>query len=106
MPPQTRLGDMSQIPACAHGCIICPHTAVGPAVNGSPDVFTNNRPSIRVGDPGVHAVCCNSNTWTADQGSATVFINSKAAHRQGDADKHCGGMGKMITGSNNVIVGG
>jgi uncharacterized Zn-binding protein involved in type VI secretion len=39
-------------------------------------------------------------------GSTTVFINNKAAHRMGDQDKHCGGMGQMIEGSTNVIVGG
>jgi uncharacterized Zn-binding protein involved in type VI secretion len=39
-------------------------------------------------------------------GSSTVFINGKAAHRMGDQDKHCGGMGQMIEGSTNVIVGG
>jgi hypothetical protein len=35
-----------------------------------------------------------------------VFINSLKAHRQGDADTHCGGSGKLIIGSPNVIVGG
>jgi len=106
MPPQGRLGDKSQVPADAHGCIACPHPCIGPAVGGSPDVMTNSRPSLRVGDPGVHAACCGPNTWTAAAGSGTVFINNKAAHRLGDADTHCGGSGKLIEGSNNVIVGG
>lgn len=106
MPPQGRLGDKSMVPADAHGCPACPHPAIGPAVGGSPDVFVNKRPALRVGDPGVHAACCGPNTWTAQQGSGTVFINGKAAHRLGDADKHCGGMGKLIEGSGNVIVGG
>jgi uncharacterized Zn-binding protein involved in type VI secretion len=33
------------------------------------------------------------------------MINSKPAHRMGDATKHCGGSGKLIAGSSNVIVG-
>ena len=106
MPPQGRLGDMSQVPVDSHGCPACPHPCTGPAIGGSPDVFTNNMPSLRVDDPGVHAACCGPNTWTCQQGSATVFINNKAAHRMGDADKHCGGMGKLIGGSSNVITGG
>jgi uncharacterized Zn-binding protein involved in type VI secretion len=63
-------------------------------------------PALRVGDKGVHAACCNGNYWEATAGSGTVFINNKKAHRQGDADKHCGGQGKLIMASTNVIVGG
>jgi uncharacterized Zn-binding protein involved in type VI secretion len=94
------------VPADAHGCVACPHPCVGPAVGGSPDVFTNSRPSLRVGDPGVHAACCGPNTWECQAGSGTVFINNKKAHRLGDADKHCGGSGNLIEGSSNVITGG
>ncbi len=106
MPPQARLGDKSQIQADAHGCPACPHPCVGPAIVGSADVMVNTRPAIRVGDKGIHGVCCGPNMWTAQAGSGTVFVNSKAAHRLNDADQHCGGMGKMIDGSNNVITGG
>jgi uncharacterized Zn-binding protein involved in type VI secretion len=67
--------------------------------------MVNSKPALRVGDPGVHSACCGGNTWTAAAGSATVFINNKAAHRLGDADTHCGGSGKLIEGSGNVIVG-
>jgi uncharacterized Zn-binding protein involved in type VI secretion len=98
--------DKSQVPACAHGCPACPHPATGPAIIGSPDVITNMMPSLRVGDKGMHAVCCNTNTWEATKGSGTVFINSKAAHRLGDTDKHCGGSGQLVEGSSNVVVGG
>jgi uncharacterized Zn-binding protein involved in type VI secretion len=79
---------------------------VGPAISGSPNVNTNNRPSLRVGDSGVHAACCGPNTWQTVQGSGTVFINSKPAHRLGDSVQHCGGMGQTIEGSGNVITGG
>ena len=106
MPPQSRLGDKSNVPVDAHGCPACPHPGVGPAIVGSPDVFVNYRPALRVGDKGIHAACCGPNTWEAIVGSATVFINYKAAHRLGDLDKHCGGVGQMIEGSNNVITGG
>lgn len=106
MPPQSRLGDKSKIPVDVHGCLSCPHTAVGPAIEGSPDVMINGRPALRVGDHGVHAACCGSNTWEAKTGSGTVFINGKAAHRLNDVDQHCGGIGQMIEGSDNVITGG
>ena len=106
MPPQARLGDKSQVPADAHGCPACPHPCIGPAVQGSPDVMVNGRPAIRVGDKGVHAACCGPNMWTAAQGSGTVMINNMQAHRMGDQDSHCGGNGKMVEGSDNVITGG
>jgi hypothetical protein len=35
----------------------------------------------------------------------TVFINGKGAHRMGDPTRHCGGIGQLIEGSPNVIVG-
>ena len=105
-PAQCRLGDKSQVPSDGHGCPACPHNCVGPAVAGSPDVFVNSLPAIRVGDPGVHAACCGPNTWTAKDGSSSVFINGQAAHRKDDADTHCGGNGRMIEGSSNVFTGG
>ncbi len=106
MPPQGRLGDKSQVPADAHGCPACPHPCVGPAIQGSPNVNVNSRPALRVGDTGVHAACCGPNMWTAQAGSGTVNINGMKAHRLGDADTHCGGSGKLIEGSNDVLVGG
>jgi uncharacterized Zn-binding protein involved in type VI secretion len=105
MPAQCRLGDKAQVPSDAHGCLACPHTCVGPAVAGSPDVMVNNKPAIRVGDNGVHSSCCGGNTWIAKTGSSVVMINGKAAHRLNDQDQHCGGMGKMIEGSPDVECG-
>lgn len=105
MPPQGRLGDKSQAPVDAHGCPACPHPTVGPAVQGSPDVLVNNRPALRVGDQGIHAACCGPNIWFATMGSSTVFINNMPAHRMGDQDQHCGGVGTLIEGSPDVIVG-
>ena len=105
MPGQTRLGDKSQVPADAHGCPACPHPCIGPAIVGSPDVNVNGRPALRVGDTGIHMACCGPNTWTAQTGSSTVLINGQPAHRVGDHDLHCGGMGQMISGSPDVMVG-
>ena len=106
MPGAARLGDKSNVPVCAHGCPACPHPAVGPAIMGSPDVNVNKLPAVRVDDTGIHMACCGSNTWTAKAGSSTVMINNTGAHRMGDQDQHCGGMGQMIEGSTNVIIGG
>lgn len=106
MPPQARLMDKSKNPVDAHGCPKCPHTCDGPAVVGSPDVMVNGRPAIRVTDKGVHKVCCNGNFWVAQKGSATVFFNNLPAHRKGDMDTHCGGIGTMQEGSDNVMTGG
>lgn len=106
VPPAARLGDKANVPADAHGCPGCPHPGIGPAVCGSEDVLTNSRPAFRKDDTGIHAACCNTNTWKAVQGSGTVFINNKEAVRLGDQTKHCGGSGTMIEGSNNVMIGG
>ena len=105
MPPLGRLGDKSQASGDAHGCVACPHTVIGPAVQGSPDVLVNYRPALRVGDMGIHAPCCGPNIWTATEGSGTVLINNRPAHRQGDKDQHCGASGTLIEGSPDVMVG-
>ena len=105
MPEAGRLSDKSKVDADAHGCPACPHTAQGPAIIGSPDVNINTRPALRVGDMGIHAACCGPNTWVATKGSGTVFINNKPAHRKGDMDTHCGGVGKLIEGSDDVLIG-
>src|SRR5262245_3558092 len=106
MPPQSRLGDKSQVPVDAHGCLACPHPGLGPAIVGSPNVSVNFLPALRVGDVGIHAACCGPNMWTATKGSTTVIINGQPAHRLGDLDTHCGGVGFMIEGSPNVFSGG
>ncbi len=106
MPGAARIGDQSKAEADFHGCPTCPHTVQGPAVTGSSNVLINGRPAVRVGDTGIHAPCCGPNTFTALMGSSTVFINNKPAHRKDDMDAHCGGVGKMIQGSDDVIIGG
>jgi uncharacterized Zn-binding protein involved in type VI secretion len=105
MPGAGRLGDKAQIQQDAHGCPGCPHPGVGPAIAGSTDVFINGMPALRVDDVGIHAVCCGPNMWSAQAGSATVFINGKAAFRKDDPTRHCGGSGKLIEASTNVVIG-
>ena len=78
-----RVSDKAQCNSDAHGCIACAHTVVGPAIQGSPDVIINSLPALRVGDPGLHAVCCGTNMWQAAKGAQTVVINGKAAYRKG-----------------------
>jgi len=106
VPPQSRVSDIGDISADAHGCPACPHPAKGPIIVGSPNVFTNSLPTARVGDMGVHAACCGPNLFTAAAGSGTVFVNGKKAHRKDDKQDHCGGTGKSIKGSPNVNTGG
>jgi uncharacterized Zn-binding protein involved in type VI secretion len=102
---QGRLGDLSRADSDAHGCPACPHTVTGPAIVGSPNVYVNSMPALRVDDMGVHAACCGPNMWRATRGSSVVFINGFAAHRKDDQDMHCGGPGQLTQGSPNVFVG-
>jgi YD repeat-containing protein len=106
MPPASRVKDKALCPADSHGKPCCSHSVTGPAVSGSPNVFINGQPALRIGDPGVHSSCCGPNTWKCAEGSATVFINGLPAVRLGDGTTHCGGSGKMIEGSPNVLIGG
>ena len=104
--PVSRLLDRSFVPADVHGKPCCAHGAIGPAIQGSPNVLVNLRPALRVGDSGVHALCCGPNTWVAMDGSATVLVNGRRIHRLRDMDQHCGGPGYMVEGSGDVIAGG
>src|SRR5262249_22296670 len=105
MAGQGRLGDKANATTDAHGCPACPHPSVGPGIIGSPNVYVNGRPALRVREAGNHPTRCGPNSWKAIKGSATVFINGKAAHRMGDTTQHCGGAGRLIEGSNDVFVG-
>lgn len=105
MPQAGRVGDQAKNPSDAHGCPACEHEVEGPAKQGSPDVFVNGKPVLRVGDPGVHSACCGPNTWQAKDGSPGVFVNGKRLHRLGDTTEHCGGDGALVEGSPNVFIG-
>jgi uncharacterized Zn-binding protein involved in type VI secretion len=93
------------VPVDTHGKTCCPHECIGPAIKGSPDVFVNNQPALRVTDNGIHAACCGPNTWVAMKGSSVVLINNLQAHRLYDMDMHCGGPGYMVEASPDVFVG-
>lgn len=105
MPGAARLTDKSSCPSDSHGNICCPHSVIGPATTGSPDVYINGLSALRVGDSGVHSSCCGPNTWVCSEGSSTVFINGIPAVRKGDGTTHCGGAGTIVTGSEDVIIG-
>ncbi len=106
MPAAARLQDLANCPADSHGRDCCPHNVTGPAIAGSPNVYTNGRNQLRIGDPGVHATCCGPNTWKCGAGSSSVFVNGIPAVRLGDMTVHCGGIGKIITASSDVFIGG
>ncbi|HYO54152.1 PAAR domain-containing protein [Archangium sp.] len=105
MPPAGRVGDKASCPSDAHGCNSCAHSVTGPASAGSQDVLINGMSALRVGDPGVHSACCGPNSWNAASGCSSVIINGQRAHRMGDMTAHCGGTGKLIEGSPDVIIG-
>jgi hypothetical protein len=77
----------------------------GPATQGSPNVIINGKPGVRVGDQGIHGLCCGLNRWAAAGGAPSVSINSQPAVRLHDRTMHCGGVGKIIEASSNVIIG-
>jgi len=98
VPPAHRKTDMGS----GHAC----HFPPSPATGGSPNVFINGLPAMRVGDeyePHGCAVCPEgSHARKLAQGSRTVFINGIPAGRVGDAID-CGGVAQ--TGSPNVFIG-
>lgn len=104
MPPVSRVGDQANCPNDSHGKSCCSHNVTGPAISGSPDVFVNNRPVLRIGDPGVHSKCCGPNTWVTAQGSKYFLVNGIPVVRLGDETTHCGGKGKMVEGSHSVSL--
>ena len=104
VPNQCRLTDLA-VGISAHGCPKCPHAVTGPCVAASPNVEAEGLAAMRVGDPGVHAMCCGPNIWAAAMGSGTVLINNMNAVRVGDMTAHCGGVGTMTTGAGTVLTG-
>lgn len=103
----SRVTDKAKCPVDVHGCNSCPHSPSGPATNGSSNIRVNNLKPLRIGDPGVHSsgVCCGPNTWEVQTGSGTVKFNDIPVARKDDITKHCGGVGYLTGGSNNVYIG-
>ena len=98
MPPAHRKGDIGS----GHAC----HFPPTPATGGSPNVFVNGRPLMRVGDAYVPHPCVAGHApphgRALAEGSATVFVNGQPAGRTGDAID-CGGAAS--SGSGNVFIG-
>lgn len=96
MPAVTRIGD-----ADAAHCSGMTRAA------GSPNVFANNIPVSRQGDPNTsHQLPgspCPSHTAPIAAGSGTVKVNNKGCGRVGDALSGCT---SVAAGSPNVFAGG
>jgi uncharacterized Zn-binding protein involved in type VI secretion len=76
-------------------------SAGGPLIQGSPDVFTNNDPTVRIGDAVAgHGRGAHRGPQMAE-GSKVVFANNKNVSRQGDTAT----CGHPATGSDNVYAG-
>lgn len=75
--------------------------AGGLIIQGSPDVFTNHCPTVRIGDAVAgHGRGAHAGPVMAE-GSATVFINGIPTTRAGDAAT----CGHLATGSDDVFAG-
>jgi len=98
MPPAHRKADIGS----GHGC----HFPPSPATEGSPNVFVNGRPLMRVGDPYAPHACVAGHAGPHGrklaEGSPSVFANGREAGRIGDAID-CGGQAQ--TGSGDVFIG-
>jgi uncharacterized Zn-binding protein involved in type VI secretion len=105
MPGACRLGDKANCPADGHGCTACIHNVAGPVVQASHDTLINGRPGGRQGDRGIHGICCGPNTFAVADGAPTVTINNLRAARLNDRTSHCGGSGRVVDGSGDVIIG-
>ena len=76
--------------------------AVGIITSGSPDVFINGAPAVRIGDTvASHGQDAHSDATMA-QGSSTVFVNGIPICRAGDAAT-CGDVGE--SGSSDTFAG-
>lgn len=89
----TRLGDM----ASGHGC-----WPAHPSIEGSPNVFVNGIPVVRVGDAYQPHTCVSTHGGNLAAGSSSVFVNGKAIGRVGDPVS-CGST--VSQGSPNVFAG-
>lgn len=98
-----RLGDPVFVPVCAHGWLALPATGV--FTSGSPTVFVNDRPAVRVGDGGIQTPCGGPSVFTAVTGDPTFLINDLPAVKGGDTTLHCGiSPGKVLPGFTALTV--
>ena len=85
----------------AQVCELTTADIVGPFyVEGSPDVFTNSKKTVRIGD----STGCGD---PAVGGSSSVFVNSIGVHRKGDGTSGHGSWvaNSSASGSDNVFAG-
>lgn len=77
-------------------------------MTGSPDTYSNNLSILRGNctDIGTHCCCCGPNIWGTLESSQDVYVNNQGVVRLGDRTWCCGGIGSMITSSENVIANG
>lgn len=83
-----RFGDPVSCPICVHGWTSFP--ALGNFTAGSLTVYTNDRPTVRLGDGGVHVACMGPNTFVSTTGDPLTLVNDCPIVRGGDATLHCG----------------
>lgn len=99
MPSAARVGDIQSGHACH-----CPPTN---AISGSPNVLINGSAAVRVGDSfaphGCPLCLIPVHPVVLAEGSSSVLINGSPAGRVDDPTS-CGGI--VITGSDNVLIGG
>lgn len=76
-------------------------SAGGALITGSPDVFINGNPAVRLGDQVQSHGRRGHRAPVMVSGSDTVFINGLPAVREGDVAS----CGHTITGSDNVSIG-
>lgn len=103
--PTAREGDRARSHDAAHNCRDCEEVIEGPATTGSDNVHLNGRRILRLCDRGTHTNCPDSR-WRAVEGAATVFVNRRPVVRLGDDSQHCDGMGELIEGSEDCLIGG
>lgn len=99
------IGSIALCPADGHGAIGDPLPVQGPIITGSPNVTVGGSPAARVGDTGVHTACSGPNTFKVAEGDPSVLINGKPAARIGDKTAHCGGIGKIVSGMQDLSCG-
>ncbi len=98
--PITRVGDLSA-GVCSVGAPCCPHAWVSVHVAGSPNVFTNDRQTMRIGDIGI-STCPHCVISYAVSGSSFNFANDKKIHRLTDTHIVPCGPGACISASPNT----
>jgi len=99
-----RLNDL-HAGTCDHGESCCPHNVIGPIIAASGNVNANGRGVARLGDKVTHN-CPHCGTGFISSASGTVIVNGKGAARLGDLVTYPGGIGKIITASDNDFAGG